>query len=63
MEIFNITDLTEYEANLFATNLLIDEELMLTELKEGKDIVESPLSWISMKSACPETHGNAEYPE
>ena len=40
MEIFNITDVTEYEANLFAANILIDEDLMIDNLKEGKDIVE-----------------------
>lgn len=39
MELFDITNRTEYEANLFAANLLIDEERLLEMLKEGYDIV------------------------
>ena len=39
MELFDITSRTEYEANLFAANLLIDEEQLTDMLKEGCDIV------------------------
>ncbi len=39
MELFDITDRMEYEANLFAANLLIDEDDLMRMLKEGQDIV------------------------
>ncbi len=39
MELFDITNRTEYEANLFAANLLIDEEELRELLQEGHDIV------------------------
>ena len=39
MELFDITNQTEYEANLFASNLLIDDEQLKHMLYEGKDIV------------------------
>lgn len=39
MELFDIKDNTEYEANLFAANLLIDTDEMMGLLKEGYDIV------------------------
>ena len=39
MELFDIRDSTEYEANLFAANLLIDTDRMMELLKEGYDIV------------------------
>lgn len=39
-EIFDIKNTTEYEANVFAANLLIDEEEMLEMLREGYDIVQ-----------------------
>ncbi len=39
MELFNITNRTEYEANLFAANLLIDEDELMEMLQEGHDIV------------------------
>ena len=39
MELFNITDETEYEANLFAANLLVDDETLLELLRSGQDIV------------------------
>ena len=39
MEIFDIKDTTEYEANLFAANLLIDYEAMMDYLQSGCDIV------------------------
>lgn len=39
MELFDITSSTEYEANLFAANLLIDEMLLAEMLQEGRDIV------------------------
>ena len=39
MELFDITSRTEYEANLFAANLLIDEEELMKMLYEGHDIV------------------------
>ena len=39
MELFDITDETEYEANLFAANLLIDDEALLELLRSGQDIV------------------------
>ena len=39
MELFDITSLTEYEANLFAANLLIDDGELAEYLHEGCDIV------------------------
>ena len=39
MEIFNITDQRELEANQFAAGLLIDDEELLSLLKEGYDVV------------------------
>ena len=39
MEIFNIVSMTEYEANLFAANLLLDEDECIELLKEGRDMV------------------------
>ena len=39
MELFDITSITEYEANLFAAGLLIDEDELLEYLREGYDIV------------------------
>ena len=39
MELFDISSRTEYEANLFAANLLIDEEELMKMLYEGHDIV------------------------
>ena len=39
MELFNITDETEYEANLFAANLLVDDETLFELLRSGQDIV------------------------
>ncbi len=39
MELFDITNQTEYEANLFAANLLIDEEDLMRMLTDGQDIV------------------------
>ncbi len=39
MELFDITTRTEYEANLFAANLLIDEDDLMQLLEEGYDIV------------------------
>ena len=39
MELFDITSETEYEANLFAANLLIDEEELMRMLYSGSDIV------------------------
>jgi Zn-dependent peptidase ImmA (M78 family) len=39
MELFNITSHTEYEANLFAANLLIDEEDVREMVYAGEDIV------------------------
>ena len=39
MELFDITSMTEYEANLFAAYLLIDEEEVLEYLHNGYDIV------------------------
>ena len=39
MELFDITSSTEYEANLFAANLLIDEKALTEMLREGWDIV------------------------
>ena len=39
MELFDITSSTEYEANLFAANLLIDERVLGEMLREGRDIV------------------------
>lgn len=35
-ELFNITNTTELEANLFASHLLIDEEELMEHIKEGK---------------------------
>lgn len=39
MELFDITSRTEYEANLFASNLLIDEGELREMLYAGEDIV------------------------
>ena len=39
MELFDITSSTEYEANLFAANLLIDERALTEMLRDGRDIV------------------------
>lgn len=39
MEIFDITDVRELEANQFAANILIDDEELLELLKEGYDVV------------------------
>jgi len=39
MEIFDITNQRELEANQFAANLLIDEEELLELLREGNDVV------------------------
>ena len=41
MELFDIRDRMEYEANLFAANLLIDTDEMMGYLKEGYDIVQT----------------------
>lgn len=38
-EIFDIKDETEYNANVFAANLLIDEEEILEMAREGYDVV------------------------
>jgi Zn-dependent peptidase ImmA (M78 family) len=38
-EIFDIKDDTEYDANVFAANLLIDEEEVLEMAREGYDVV------------------------
>lgn len=39
MELFDITSITEYEANLFAANLLIDDNEIREYLCDGCDIV------------------------
>ena len=39
MELFDMRNRTEYEANLFTANLLIDEGELAEALREGKDIV------------------------
>lgn len=44
MELFDIKNETEYEANLFAANLLIDESDMLEKLQNGYDIVSTAAS-------------------
>ena len=38
-EIFDIKDETEYDANVFAANLLIDEQEVLEMAREGYDVV------------------------
>jgi len=38
-EIFDIKDETEYDANVFAANLLIDEEEVMEMAREGHDVV------------------------
>lgn len=38
-EIFNMTNTAEYEANVFQSILLIDEDELLRYLKEGNDVV------------------------
>lgn len=38
-EIFDIKDATEYEANVFAANLLIDEQEVLEMAREGCDVI------------------------
>ncbi len=40
-ELFDMKDRTEYEANLFAANLLIDETEMAEMLEEGRDVSET----------------------
>lgn len=40
-EIFDIQDDTEYEANAFASNLLIDEKEMLEYFHDGYDVVQT----------------------
>ena len=37
-QLFHMTDMTEYEANAFASHILIDEEEMAEYLKNGYDI-------------------------
>ena len=37
-QLFNITDMTEYEANAYASHILIDENEMIDLFKEGHDI-------------------------
>ena len=44
MELFDIKDRTEYEANLFAAGLLIDTDEMMGYLREGYDIVQTASS-------------------
>ena len=39
-ELFNITDTTEYEANLFAANLLLDEDTIGSLIQDGYDVVQ-----------------------
>lgn len=39
-ELFNITDTTEYEANLFAANLLLDEDSIVSLIQDGFDVVQ-----------------------
>lgn len=39
-ELFNITDTTEYEANLFAVNLLLDEDAIGSLIQDGYDVVQ-----------------------
>ncbi|MBR1742279.1 MAG: hypothetical protein IJ733_10540 [Lachnospiraceae bacterium] len=41
MELFDITSTMEYEANLFAANLLIEPDVMMQYLKEGYSIVQT----------------------
>lgn len=38
-EIFDITDAAEYEANVFAANLLMDEQEVLEMAREGYDVI------------------------
>ncbi len=42
-EIYNMNDKTEYQANIFAAHLLIDEKDMLNLLQEGKDVFETAM--------------------
>ncbi len=39
-ELFNITNTTEYEANLFAANLLLDETTIEELISDGYDVVQ-----------------------
>lgn len=39
-ELFNITDTTEYEANLFVANLLLDEDAIGSLIQDGYDVVQ-----------------------
>lgn len=39
-EIFNMKDKVEYEANIFAAHLLIDDDELLRLLHEGRDVFE-----------------------
>lgn len=42
-EIFNMKDKVEYEANVFAAHLLIDEDEMMGYLREGSDVYETAM--------------------
>lgn len=39
-ELFNITNSTEYEANLFAANLLLDDQSIESLIQDGFDVVQ-----------------------
>lgn len=42
-EIFNMKDKVEYEANIFAAHLLIDDDELLRLLQEGRDVFETAM--------------------
>ena len=42
-EIFNMKDKVEYEANVFAAHLLIDDDELLSILREGRDVFETAM--------------------
>ena len=39
-ELFNITNSTEYEANLFAANLLLEDQSIESLIQDGFDVVQ-----------------------
>ncbi len=45
MELFDMRNRTEYEANLFAANLLIDDDELLRQIHAGHDIVATASSF------------------
>ena len=45
MELFDMRNRTEYEANLFAANLLIDDDELLEAIRRGEDFVSAAFAF------------------